>query len=63
MSKRINVNPDHYKTAGRQRPGDQVVQELYKQRFRRSRAGKSEVKALPGDTRRRKKAQPSRKRV
>ena len=21
MSKRINVNPDHYKTAGRERPG------------------------------------------
>jgi hypothetical protein len=22
MSKRINVNPDHYKAAGRERPGD-----------------------------------------
>jgi hypothetical protein len=22
MSKRINVNPDHYKSAGRERPGD-----------------------------------------
>jgi hypothetical protein len=22
MSKRINVNPDHYKGAGRERPGD-----------------------------------------
>ncbi|MHB0969823.1 MAG: hypothetical protein ACYC7A_10335 [Thermoanaerobaculia bacterium] len=22
MSKRINVNPDHYKIAGRERPGD-----------------------------------------
>ena len=22
MSKRINVNPDHYKVAGRERPGD-----------------------------------------
>jgi hypothetical protein len=22
MSKRINVNPDHYKLAGRERPGD-----------------------------------------
>jgi hypothetical protein len=22
MSKAINVNPDHYKTAGRERPGD-----------------------------------------
>ena len=25
MSKRINVNPDHYKVAGRERPGDAVV--------------------------------------
>jgi hypothetical protein len=24
MSKRINVNPDHYKVAGRERPGDGV---------------------------------------
>jgi hypothetical protein len=26
MSKHINVNPDHYKTAGRDRPGDAVAQ-------------------------------------
>jgi hypothetical protein len=25
MSKRINVNPDHYKVAGRDRPGDAIV--------------------------------------
>jgi hypothetical protein len=25
MSKRINVNPDHYKVAGRERPGSPVV--------------------------------------
>jgi len=25
MSKRINVNPDHYKVAGRERPGDAAV--------------------------------------
>jgi hypothetical protein len=24
MSKRINVNPDHYKVAGRERPGDGI---------------------------------------
>jgi hypothetical protein len=24
MSKHINVNPDHYKVAGRERPGNQV---------------------------------------
>jgi hypothetical protein len=27
MSKRINVNPDHYKVAGRERPGDAVTKE------------------------------------
>jgi len=25
VSKRINVNPDHYKVAGRERPGDLVA--------------------------------------
>ena len=25
MSKYINVNPDHYKTAGRERPGKAVI--------------------------------------
>lgn len=25
MSKRSNVNPDHYKVAGRERPGDAVA--------------------------------------
>ena len=25
MSKHINVNPDHYKVAGRERPGDAIV--------------------------------------
>ena len=25
MSKHINVNPDHYKVAGRERPGNQVA--------------------------------------
>lgn len=25
MSKRINVNPDHYKVAGRERPGSAVA--------------------------------------
>ena len=30
MSKRINVNPDHYKVAGRERPGEDVVHERHK---------------------------------
>jgi hypothetical protein len=27
MSKRINVNPDHYKIGGRERPGDAIARE------------------------------------
>jgi hypothetical protein len=32
MSKSINVNPDHYKVAGRERPGDAIVRDPKKQR-------------------------------
>ena len=28
MSKNINVNPDHYKVAGRERQGEDVVHEI-----------------------------------
>lgn len=28
-----NVNPDHYKTAGRERQGEDIVQEIHKQKF------------------------------
>jgi hypothetical protein len=31
MSKRINVNPDHYKLAGRERPGDAAAAKGQKQ--------------------------------
>ncbi len=37
MSKN-NVNPDHYKTAGRERPGQDVVQEIQKQTFTEAKA-------------------------
>ncbi|HEU5162812.1 MAG TPA: hypothetical protein VFV54_06695 [Thermoanaerobaculia bacterium] len=33
MSKNINVNPDHYKVAGRERQGEDVVAVEHKQRF------------------------------
>jgi hypothetical protein len=61
MSKRINVNPDHYKTAGRERQGDQLVQERYKQQFGQARAGRGKTKTRPGSTPRRKKAEPARR--
>lgn len=38
MSKKNNVNPDHYKTAGRERPGQDVVQEIQKQNFAEAKA-------------------------
>jgi hypothetical protein len=43
MSKRINVNPDHYKTAGREPPGKGITQEVFKQQF--ATALKEEKKA------------------
>jgi hypothetical protein len=33
MSKKINVNPDHYKVAGRERQGEDIVQTEHKTRF------------------------------
>jgi hypothetical protein len=33
MSKNINVNPGNYKTAGRERQGEDVVQDLEKRRL------------------------------
>ena len=38
MSKHINVNPDHYKVAGRERQGDAVIQNLQRQQFAQQRA-------------------------
>ncbi len=37
MSKKSNVNPDHYKTAGRTRQGEDIVQEIETQKFAQSR--------------------------
>ncbi len=31
MSKKNNVNPDHYKESGRTRQGDDILQNLHKQ--------------------------------
>jgi hypothetical protein len=49
MGKKNNVNPDHYKEAGRERPGQDIVQEIHKQKFaqtERQNAGGS--KFIPG---------------
>ena len=37
-SKKSNVNPDHYKTAGRSPQGQDVVQKVYRQRQREQEA-------------------------
>jgi hypothetical protein len=37
MSKHINVNPDHYKTAGRARQGEDVVHERHKAALAKNR--------------------------
>lgn len=38
MAKKSNVNPDHYKTAGREPPGQGVVQKVQKKKYTQSRA-------------------------
>jgi hypothetical protein len=38
MSGKNNVNPDHYKVAGRDRPGDDVVHERQKQSLAQEQA-------------------------
>ena len=42
MGKKSNVNPDHYKTAGRGRQGEDIVQERHRERYARAqrRSGK-----------------------
>lgn len=50
MSQKNNVNPDHYKVAGRDRQGEDVVHEREKQSLAEEQAG----------TDRRKGAQPPR---
>lgn len=42
MSKQSNVNPDQYTQAGRDRPGDDLMQEQHKQDFTQNQmAGKN----------------------
>jgi hypothetical protein len=50
MSKKNNVNPDHYKTAGRERQGEDIVHDVYKRRYTQSRsvAGAPARNFIPG---------------
>lgn len=36
MSSKNNVNPDHYKTAGRERQGEDIIHEVYKRQYTQS---------------------------
>jgi hypothetical protein len=38
MSKHINVNPDHYKVAGRERQGENIVHEVERREAKRTRS-------------------------
>jgi hypothetical protein len=45
MSKNINVNPDHYKVAGRGRQGEDVVHEVEKREIKRRRSEEKRISA------------------
>jgi hypothetical protein len=52
VSSKINVNPDHYKTRGRERQGEDIVQEVHRQNFaeqRREARRQSRAQQQPGD--------------
>ena len=42
MGKKNNVNPNHYKTRGRERQGDDIVQEVHKQEYAQAQAAAGE---------------------
>ncbi len=50
MSSKNNVNPDHYKIAGRQRQGENIIREIYKRRYAQSKAGAgaNSINFIPG---------------
>ena len=43
MSKRINVNPDHYKVAGRERQGENVVHSVEKRALAKLRRDERQI--------------------
>jgi hypothetical protein len=52
MSKRINVNPDHYKVAGRERQGEDIVHREQRQTYASTNPGKNEKRNQGGGRRR-----------
>jgi len=47
MSKYNNVNPGQYKVAGRERPGEDIVQSVHKQRLVKNRESAAPPKRAP----------------
>ena len=43
MSKKINVNPDHYKVGGRERQGEDIPADRGKRAFSQTKAGARDV--------------------
>jgi hypothetical protein len=62
LSKRINVNPDHYKTRGRERPGKDIASEAVRPESNRpKRARHADAPHIPNQERAgRKKPAPGR---
>jgi len=58
MSRKSNVNPDHYKQAGRGRQGQDVVHEVERQKFKEQAGSRS-----AGSSRKRAKASRTRKKA
>ncbi len=48
MGTKNNVNPDHYKTAGRERPGQDIVQEIHKQKYTQAQKNQHGSEFIPG---------------
>lgn len=50
MSNKNNVNPDHYKLAGRERQGEDILHDVYKRRYTQSKsqAGAHARNFIPG---------------
>jgi hypothetical protein len=70
MGKKSNVNPDHYKTAGRERQGEEIAQVQHRQQYAQAKAaqrkasrGKSAPNPIPGAPPMRKTGKAKRKRA
>ena len=51
MSEKNNVNPDHYKIKGRDRQGEDILQEVHKQQYAQAQAkGDSKETFFPAST-------------